>query len=142
RRVIALRAKHPVLRRKRYYQGKKIRGSEERDLTWLRPDGGEMTDEEWGAGWNRSMAVMLAGEALGEVDEKGDLIVDDTLLLLLNAHTEPVEFTLPGDDGAEWEELIDTTRADGVETGERQAAGAGVTLGDRSLLLLRMPNGR
>ncbi|HEX6308236.1 MAG TPA: glycogen debranching protein GlgX [Longimicrobiales bacterium] len=140
--LIALRARHAVLRRKRYYQGKRIRGSDVRDLTWLRPDGGRMTDEEWSAGWNRTMGVMLGGEALGEVDEDGELVVDDTLLLLMNAHTETVEFVLPGEREDRWEVLIDTTRADGVETGERHEGDSVVPLRDRSLLLLRLPNGR
>jgi glycogen operon protein len=142
RRVIALRARHPVLRRRKFYQGKKIRGSDVPDVTWLRPDGRAMTDDEWGAGWNRSMGVMLGGEALGEVDENGDLVVDDTLLLLINAHTQAVQFHLPGETDEQWDVLIDTSRADGIETGERHAAGAVVSLADRSLLLLRVPNHR
>ncbi|MGH7447974.1 MAG: glycogen debranching protein GlgX, partial [Longimicrobiales bacterium] len=136
RRVIGLRARHPVLRRKRFYQGLRIRGSDVRDLTWLRPDGEQMTDEEWGAGWNRAMGVMLAGDALGEVDEDGNLVVDDTLLLLLNAHTEPVRFRLPAHNGGRWEVLIDTSRPDGIETREGYPPGAVVALRDRSLLLL------
>ncbi|HEX6135580.1 MAG TPA: glycogen debranching protein GlgX [Longimicrobiales bacterium] len=141
RRLIALRARYPVLRRKQYYQGRQIRGSDVRDLTWLRPDGGPMTDEEWEAEWNRSMAVMLSGAALGEVDENGDLVVDDTLLLLMNANTEPVDFRLPGKAEERWEVLIDTTCADAQATGEQLAGGSVVPLRDRSLLLLRLPNG-
>ena len=142
RRLIELRARHPVLRRRRYYQGRKIRGSDVRDLTWLRPDGEQMTDEEWEAGWNRTIGVMLGGEALGEVDEEGELVVDDTLLVLMNAHDAIVEFKLPGEPNEMWEVLIDTTRADGIETGQRFAGGSSVQLHDRSLMLLRLPNGR
>ena len=140
RRLIALRARHPVLRRRKFYQGRQIRGSDVRDLTWLSPDGRQMTDEEWEAGWNRTLGVMLAGDALGEVDETGDLVVDDTLLLMLNAHTEPIEFRLPAHNGGQWEMLIDTSRAGGVETGEIHVPGSALSLPDRSLLLLRAVN--
>jgi glycogen operon protein len=141
RRLIALRAKHPVFRRRRYYQGRRIRGSDDRDLTWLRPDGMEMTDAEWGAGWNRVLGVMLAGDALAEVDERGDLIEDDTLLLLMNAHVESMPFRLPTPGGERWELLIDTARPDVPETGEAHDGGTTVRLEARSLQLLRLPNG-
>jgi glycogen operon protein len=141
RRLIALRAKHPVFRRRRYYQGRRIRGSDDRDLTWLRPDGMEMTDAEWGAGWNRVLGVMLAGDALAEVDERGDLIEDDTLLLLMNAHVESMPFRLPTPNGGRWELLIDTARPDVPEAGEAHDGGATVRLEARSLQLLRLPNG-
>ncbi|HSJ33116.1 MAG TPA: glycogen debranching protein GlgX [Longimicrobiales bacterium] len=140
RRLIALRARHPVLRRKKFYQGRQIRGSDVRDLTWLRPDGQQMTDDEWAAGWNRTLGLMLAGDALGDVDENGDLVVDDTLLLMLNAHTEPIEVRLPEHDGGQWEVLIDTSRTDGIETGEAHVPGSALRLPDRSLVLLRAVN--
>jgi glycogen operon protein len=139
RRVIALRSRHPVLRRRRFYQGRKIRGSDVRDLTWLRPDGDPMTDSEWSAASNRALGVMLSGDALGEVGEDGMIMADDTLLLLLNPHAQPVEFSLPSLGGSQWEILIDTSRADGAEGSERLAGGGVVTLGDRSLVLLRVP---
>ena len=142
RRLIALRARHPVLRRKKFYQGRQIRGSDVRDLTWLRPDGEQMTDQEWSAGWNRALGVMLAGDALGEVDEAGSLVMDDTLLLLMNAHTGSITFRLPAHENGQWEVLVDTHRVDGVETGEVHGAGSEVSLPDRSLLLLRAVNGR
>ena len=54
-----------------------------------------MSDKAWGAGFVRSLGVRLAGDVIGDVDERGDLIVGETLLLLLNAHHEPIPFTLP-----------------------------------------------
>jgi glycogen operon protein len=130
-----------LFRRRRYYQGRRIRGSDDRDLTWLRPDGMEMTDAEWGARWNRVLGVMLAGDALAEVDERGDLIEDDTLLLLMNAHVESMPFRLPTPNGGRWELLIDTARPDVPEAGEAHDGGATVRLEARSLQLLRLPNG-
>jgi isoamylase len=140
RRLIEVQRTHPVFHRRKYFQGRHIRGSGVRDLTWLRPDGHEMTDREWESGWVRTLGVRLAGDALGEVGEDGELEQDDTFLLLVNSHTEPVDFTLPGLDGVEWEVVVDTTVADG-RSDARYASGAPVCLCDRALLLLRRPSG-
>jgi isoamylase len=138
RRMIELRARHPALRRKRYYQGMRIRGSDVRDLTWLRPDAREMTDREWEVGWTRTLAVMLGGDALGEVDTEGRLLKDDTLLILMNAHTDAVAFRLPGSQHDEWEQVVDTAReAPGPRSTHK--GGSKVQLADRSLRLLRLP---
>ncbi|HSJ09499.1 MAG TPA: glycogen debranching protein GlgX [Longimicrobiales bacterium] len=134
--LIALRHAHPVLRRKEFYRGHRIRGSDVRDLTWLRPDAREMTDEDWGASWTRAMGVMLAGDALGEMDDRGDLVVDDTLLLLMNAHVEAVNFRLPDIGGGGWRVAVDTVSGVVDVAGAEHDAGAIVNLPARSLLLL------
>ncbi len=95
KKLVALRRSHPNLRRRKFYQDRSIRRSEARDILWLRPDGEEMTDEEWSAGWVRCLGVMLNGETLDHVDEAGESILDDTFLVLLNCHHEPIEFFLP-----------------------------------------------
>jgi len=107
--LIAFRKKHPVLRRRRFFQGRHIRGSEVKDLAWFRPDGKEMTDEDWNAGYAKSLALRLAGDAIAERDQKGRPIVDDTLLVLLNAHHTPLAFTLPAHRrGIRWHAVLDT----------------------------------
>ena len=109
RALIRLRKRHPVLRRRRFFQGRYIRGSEVKDLSWFRPDGKEMTDDDWIAGYARSLALRLAGDAIAETDSKGRPIVDDTLLILLNAHHAPLAFTLPAHKrGIHWYPLLDT----------------------------------
>jgi isoamylase len=138
--VIELQKKHAVFRRRKYFQGRRLRGSNVRDLTWLSPNGEQMSDAEWEAGWVRALGVCFAGDALGEVDEHGALLEDDTLLLLLNAHTEPVPFRLPGGEDRVWEVLVDTGAPDG-RSDARYAAGAVVQLCDRGLLLLWRPSG-
>ncbi|CAN5671855.1 glycogen debranching protein GlgX [soil metagenome] len=138
RRLIQLRAHHPVMRRRKYYRGQHIRGSDVPDLSWLRPDGLPMTDEEWDAGWTRTLGVMLAGHVLGEVDVDGELLVDDTLLILMNAHVEAVPFRLVGDPGTHWNVLVDTYEVL-VEGGGVRDAGGVVQLPARSLLLLCQP---
>ena len=94
-RMAELRHEHPSLRRPKFFQGRRIRGADILDLTWLRPDGQQMTDEEWEQDWIRTLGMQLAGGALDVVDEAGDPVVDEPLLLLLNAHDQTVPFTLP-----------------------------------------------
>ena len=107
--LIAFRKKHPVLRRRRFFQGRHIRGSEVKDLSWFRPDGKEMSDEDWNAGYSKSLVLRLAGDAIAERDQKGRPIVDDTLLVLLNAHHTPMAFTLLAHKrGIRWQPVLDT----------------------------------
>lgn len=114
--LIDFRKRHPVLRRRRFFQGRHIRGSEVKDVSWFRPDGKEMTDHDWNAGYARSLGLRLAGDAIAETDEKGRAIIDDTLLVLLNAHHEPLSFTLPAHKrGVKWQPLFDTAIDAGTE---------------------------
>ncbi|MGZ3665095.1 MAG: glycogen debranching protein GlgX [Ktedonobacterales bacterium] len=110
RRMIALRQAHPSLQRRKFFQGRSIRGSEVKDITWLGPDGVEVSDELWDAGWVRILGMRIGGDALGEVDEHGIPVEDDTLLILMNAHAEPSPFVLPdgGPQGGRWQVLVDT----------------------------------
>ncbi|MCP9438443.1 MAG: glycogen debranching protein GlgX [Nitrospira sp.] len=110
RNLIVFRKRHPVLRRRRFFQGRRLRGSEVKDLSWFRPDGKEMTDDDWNAGYVKSLALRLAGDAISETDDKGRPIIDDTLLILLNAHHEPLTFTLPAHKrGVRWRPVFDTS---------------------------------
>ncbi len=109
RNVISLRQQHPVLRRRRFFQGRTIRGSEVKDIAWFRPDGKEMNDEDWNQGYARSLAIRLAGDAINEKDEKGRPIIGETLLILLNSSHETISFVLPAHKrGVRWKPLIDT----------------------------------
>ncbi|HEX9419597.1 MAG TPA: glycogen debranching protein GlgX, partial [Methylomirabilota bacterium] len=71
RRLIRLRLDHPVFQRRRFFQGRRIHGSAVKDLSWLRPDGTEMTEEEWGNWQSRCLGLELAGDAIEEVDDEG-----------------------------------------------------------------------
>jgi glycogen operon protein len=113
RRVVALRKAHPVLRRRKFFQGRSIRGVEVKDLVWFDPSGHEMTDDTWNAHHVRSLGVRLAGDEIEELDERGRVIRDETLLLLLNAGEDTIQFTLPADGrGRAWECVLDTARPD------------------------------
>jgi glycogen operon protein len=135
--------RHPVLRRRRFFQGRRIRGSSVKDLTWYGPSGSEMTDEEWSADV-RTLGLRLAGDAILETDAYGQPIVDDTLLLVLNASDESVEFRLPRDHGHDWTLVFDTVVADPPAAPSDQArsahpAGSSYTLTPRSVCLFRLP---
>ena len=140
RRVTALRAAHPVFRRRRFFDGLPVRrpGAEGLpDIDWLRPDGSPMTDADWGAGFGRAIAVFLNGNGIAEVDTRGERVADDSFLLCFNAHHEPLEFTLPGPEfGAAWDTVLDTADDDAGDRGGPRPAGAVVTVQARSLLVL------
>jgi glycogen operon protein len=109
RKLIAFRLKHPTLHQRKFYQDRAIRGSENKGLVWLRPDGQEMTDEEWGLGWTRSLGLIYRGDVLGDIDEHGEPVMDDTFLLMLNCHHESVQFYAPKPGAAKhWSVMIDT----------------------------------
>jgi glycogen operon protein len=115
RRLIHLQAAHPVFRRRRWFKGRSVRGAGASDIAWFRPDGVEMSEQDWQENHARSFAVFLNGDALREVDDTGQPIRDDSFLLLFNAHHEPLTFTLPpGALGANWRMILET--AEDAET--------------------------
>jgi glycogen operon protein len=104
RHLIALRGRHPVLRRRQFFYGRQILSSEVKDLTWFRPDGKEMAEDNWRDPLARCIGLRLAGDGIEEVDARGERITDDTLLVLLNAHHEALPFILPAHrPGVRWE---------------------------------------
>ena len=110
RQLIALHKEHAVFRRRKFFQGRKIKGAEIKDIVWLRPDGEEMTDEEWNQDFARCLGVALSGAVIDEVTERGQRVKDENFLLLMNAHFEEIHFTLPAPPlGAGWIALIDTS---------------------------------
>jgi glycogen operon protein len=113
RHVLALHRRHPVFRRRSFFQGRAIRGATVKDLTWFDPTGNEMTDEAWNAGFVKALMVRLAGDAIQETDERGRRIVDDSFVLLLNASEEAISFELPSHRAdLAWERVLDTAEAD------------------------------
>jgi glycogen operon protein len=138
RRVIAIRGKHPVFRRRRFFKDRKIHGSDVRDLAWFRPDGEPMTEDEWDAEWVQALAMRLGGDALGDTDSRtGEPVLDDTMLLLLNAAVDSAPFTVPAlPHGSRWRALIDTTIPDGDPDNLTVRGGGMLRLAGRSLVLL------
>jgi len=112
--LIQLRKQHPIFRRRHFFQGSDIVGAGAKDISWLAPSGREMTEREWQQSFARSLGLFLAGNALEEYDERGRRVEDDTMIMLLNAHHESIEFQLPAQPrNARWQVLIDTSFADG-----------------------------
>ena len=99
--MIMIRKNHPVFRRRNFFQGRAIKGKEIKDILWLRPDGQEMTDEEWKQDNARCLGLFLSGEALDEVDERAQPVKDESFLVLMNAHHETIPFGLPPSRKAE-----------------------------------------
>jgi isoamylase len=136
-RLIRIRHEQPVLRRRRFFRGRAVRGADVKDIAWLDPNGREMTDESWNAGFVRCLGVRLEGNAIDEVDERGGPIVGDTLLVLLNAHHDRIDFTLPGEEPDEhWERLVDT--ADGSIAPDGFAGATAYALEGRTVALFRL----
>ncbi len=111
--AIDLRRQHPVFRRRRFFAGDAKHGgkSELGDILWLRPDGHEMDEGDWNSGFARSLMVFLNGDAIPELDATGRSISDDHFLLLFNAWSEPISFTLPPAAlGNNWSVRLDTHR--------------------------------
>jgi isoamylase len=140
RRLIGLRLGEPVFQRHHFFQGRRIHGSAVKDLSWFRPDGKEMTEEEWSSDFTRCLGLRLAGDAIEEVDEAGRPIVGNTYLLLLNAHHELIPFILPAHHArVRWSLVLDTHQWE-IEPRRPSAFRAGdqYPLEGRSLALLRL----
>ena len=134
--LIELRKAHPNLRRRKFYQDRVIHHSQVKDIAWYRTDGQEMTEEEWNAGWVKSLAVMLNGQTLDQVNEMGQRVSDDTFLVLLNSSHEGVTYTLPeGPHEHGWAMVLDSSDLD--EPFKEQQVKDQLQLNPRSVVLLR-----
>ena len=144
RRVAELRAAHPVFRRRRFFTGRPVRQRDaaSSDISWFRPDGSEMTDEDWDSGFGKSVAVYLYGHGIPGLDQRGHPVNDDSFLLCFNAHHEQIEFRLPpANFGAQWLPVIDTTAERGApeDPPEPLPAASTVTVGPRAMVVLQAP---
>jgi len=142
RKLIQLRKDHPVFRRPKFFQGRRIRGSEIRDVMWFNPGGSEMSEKEWTSPFVRCLGMLLSGDTIDVLNFEGEPIRDDTFLLLINAHYEPVPFVLPGQEHIEWQLILDTMHAEGFLTeGTKFASGDDLDLGGRAACLLKLISG-
>jgi isoamylase len=141
RTLIRLRAEHPVFRRRRFFTGEAGRSRPDHlgDIRWLTPAADEMTDDDWAAGFGKSVTVFLNGDGITEPDPRGQRITDESFLLMFNAAEHGVDFTVPAAEfGDQWLSEIDTADpqpppggAETVKPGDR------LTLASLSLRLLR-----
>jgi glycogen operon protein len=136
--LIKLRREHLVFHRSRFFQGTTIPGTEVKDVVWLRPDGAEMTEEDWRNAQDKALGVRLSGEAgLAHLTARGEQEPDNTFLILMNASHEAVVFRLPPEaPGARWKVLIDSSDDADKRVGGTHDAGTEMPTQARSLLLL------
>ena len=136
-RLVRIWKENPVLRRRKFLQGRPVRGAEVTDITWLDPSGREMNDRTWNSHDVRCLGMRLNGDAIDEADERGERVVGDTLMVMLNAHPIDVPFVLPSTRPNErWETLVDT--ADPLRGRRRLVGGELYNLEARSVAVLRL----
>ena len=135
--LVAMRRNHPIFRRRDFFKGKVLQGAGTKDIAWLKPDGTEMTPDEWNKDFARCLGVYLSGDALHETDMRGRPVRDASFLVLFNAHHDTIPFTLPDFGGGEWFPQLDTAAETGVPRQGAVATGAAYPLEGRSLALLR-----
>jgi glycogen operon protein len=130
-----------VFRRRRFLQGRPVRGEGVKDIYWLAPEGREMEEADWTSENGRCLGVALLGDQIDETGERGERITGNSYLLLLNARGEEVSFRVGGRARSlAWERVFDTAHPGGE--------GAAVTppdtyqLSERSLALLRLASPR
>jgi glycogen operon protein len=139
RRLIAIRCEHPVLHRRRFFQGQHIHGTAADDIAWFRCDGLEMSDEEWDSSSVRCLGMLLNGQAMDEWDEQGQHVRDDVMLILMNGRDDMAPFKLPAPaDAPRWEVMLDTNTPE-IPHGRNVTGGDTYFLPPRTLVLLRRP---
>jgi isoamylase len=139
KKLIKLRHDHPVFRRPKFFQGRRIRGTDIRDVMWFNPGGNEMSDEEWGSPFVRAIEVLLSGDTIDVLSFEGEPIRDETFLFLINAHFEPLPFVLPGQEHVDWILLLDTAEEHGfLPEPQKFASGDDVEVIGRGMKLLKL----
>jgi glycogen operon protein len=137
RELVALRRDHPVFRRRRWFQGRPLRGTA--DVVWLKPDGTEMTEADWTEGHETCVGMFLNGQAIASPGPRGEAVVDDSFLLLINASPEPRKWSVGDQWGSVWHYVLDTSDGPPVESDD-DVQGE-LVLVDRSVVLLRRIDG-
>jgi isoamylase len=138
--VSRLRRDHPVFRRRRFFTGRPVRrgaGAPLPDIAWFTPDAREMAEEDWEAGFGKSVAVFLNGEGISDRNARGERVTDASFVLIFNAHDGSIDFTLPPEEyGRKWEVVLDTATPQLAEPAVAEAQST-ITVEARSLAVLR-----
>jgi isoamylase len=133
RRLIALRRNEPVFRRRDFFIGEEGQSGLP-DVMWLRPDGNEMSEEDWHRTDAHALGVFLNGQEIPAHDRDGNPIEGASFLIVLNAHYEPLQYTIGSALGDDWEVVLDTAEQHGQDS---FAAGEQLQIEARSSLVLR-----
>jgi isoamylase len=138
RSMVALRRSHPVFRRRRF-----LTGIEASELGWFTPAGTAMTQECWDDGNALALGVYLDGSDAPDAAPDGSPLFDDDFLVLVNGWWEPLEFTVPPDSltrpGLVWQAEIDSFDPSRAASAPSRRAGDKVSVGPRSVVVLRGP---
>ena len=138
RQIISLRKAHPLFRHNAFFKGRSIRGGVVKDIVWLNPNGSEINDVDWNQTFSHCLGVYLAGGKMIETDDHGKRLKDDNLLLIINAHYEAIDFSLPEFDKHHyWDVLLNTLDVIAVPKTVRCQAGQTFSIGGRTLVLLK-----
>ena len=138
RRLIHFVKAHPTFGRKRWFQGRPIKGAGLEDIVWFLPDGSEMSDEHWNHHFAKSLAIYLNGRGLHLTGPKGESIVDDSFYLIFNAHYDALEFSLPSTKyGKQWMKILDTSLTE--PSNEEYNANDILVVKGRSITVLQQP---
>ncbi len=112
RQLIKLRREQPIFRRRKFFRGRPIHGTEAKDIYWLTPSGNEMTDSDWTAEATQCLGMGLVGDQIEETDERGEHIASDSFLILMNAHDAAVPFRVGARArNLKWERVFETALA-------------------------------
>ncbi|MBD2438314.1 glycogen debranching protein GlgX [Nostoc sp. FACHB-110] len=138
RELIYFRHKHPVFRRRKWFQGRPIHGHGISDIAWFNADGSEMTDKQWLVSYAKVMEIFLNGQGIASPGPHGERIIDESFLLFFNAHYEPIEFALPHSlQDKTWTLVIDTDRPRFIKDEKSISGYQTVSVTERSLVVLR-----
>ncbi len=137
RKIIHLRREHPVFRKSNFFKGQKLNDSDLKDITWLKPDGSEMEEQDWNHSTIKTFGMLLAGDVINEVDEYGKPIKDDTFLILMNTYHKKVRFMIPHAEQS-WVLVLSTVESDIDDPQHLVNPGARFTIASRSLAVFRM----
>jgi isoamylase len=138
-RLIQLRTEHAVFSRKNWFKGQPVKANGLEDIAWFLPDGTTMEEKHWNEGAAKSVAIFLNGNGLHAVDSAGNKVVDDSFYMIFNAHTEQIEYQLPGEEyGSEWKVIVDTANpSPGEDASLTFSPGDKVPVSGRSVVLLQ-----
>jgi isoamylase len=135
--LVSFRRSHPVFRRHRF-----LTGIEATELGWYTPAGTPMIQDDWADGNALALGVYLDGSDDPDTAPDGRPLLDDDFLVLVNAWWEALEFTIPAArTGQTWHTDIDSFDPARAEAAAQRQAGDQVTVGPRSVVVLRGPRG-
>jgi len=140
RALVALRLHSPAFHRRHFFRGERRPGGELKDITWLRPDGEEMTADDWNAPGGATLSMLLSGDGTDALDEEDEPVQGDTFFVVLHAGGEAADVLVPASAhaGAHYEVTVDTGLWDIPSGVDPVAPGTMMSVEPRSLLVLRL----